>query len=172
MTASAPPPARGTDLAGGHHQAGAASWLLLIVDGIEYGLSLEHVREIRRAGAVTPVPAVPSFVDGVMNLRGRIVPVVDLRARFGLPRVAHDRFTVVVVIESSGRTCGLVADAVRDVVEVPPEHIGPPPAAVPGEGAAFVQGLAERDETLTILLDAEALMVETEPNTGASAPRD
>ena len=150
----------------------AASWLLLTVDGIEYGLSLEHVREIRRAGAVTPVPSVPDFVDGVMNLRGRIVPVVDLRARFGLSRTDHDRFTVVVVIEADGRTCGLVADAVQDVVAVPPDRIGPPPSAVPGEGAAFVLGLAEREDTLTILLDAEALMVETEDTAGAPGPRD
>ena len=82
----------------------------------DYAIDIRHVQELKGYVTITPVPNAPAHIKGVMNLRGAILPVVDLRDRFGMPMVSYDKFTVIVVVQVLGKLCGLVVDAVTDVV--------------------------------------------------------
>lgn len=117
----------------------------------EYGIEILRVQEIKGFTAVTPIPNTPPEVRGVMNLRGIVVPILDLRIRFGLRETGTTRFTVVVVVNVGERVIGLVVDAVSDVLAVPPEAIEPAPDL--GGGSNALTGLAKSGDRLVALLD-------------------
>ncbi|MEZ5355955.1 MAG: chemotaxis protein CheW [Bryobacteraceae bacterium] len=121
-----------------------------------YGIDILDIQEIRGGGTVTPVPHAPPHVRGVMNLRGTIVPVVDLRRRFGVPEIDFGRFTVIVVVAVEGRTIGFVVDTVSEVRDLAGAAVTPPPWN--GGGERFLTGVAAGGEELVMLLDLPRLI--------------
>jgi purine-binding chemotaxis protein CheW len=123
----------------------------------EYAIDILQVREIRPHERVTRIAELPEFIRGVINLRGTIVPIVDLRVKFGLP-AAHDASTVVIILHIAGRPVGIVVDAVSDVVAVLPEQVKPAPDVASVIRAGFIKGIATVEERLLIIVDIERLM--------------
>lgn len=125
-----------------------------------YGVPILTVQEIRGYAAATPIPNAAPWVKGVMNLRGTVVPVADLRERFNLPEAPVHRTTVVIVVQLEGRVAGLIVDAVSDVVVVAEADMRPAPALGGSIDATCLSGLAMIGEQLVLLLDV-ARLVET-----------
>lgn len=146
--------------------------------GEEYGVDLLQVTEIIEYGTLTQVPTMPAVVRGVVNLRGHVLPVVDLAARFGVPAspVTRRSCVVVVVTELAGERTqvGLVADAVHEVVGVDPAEVLPPPAFGSAVGASFLTGMVQKREKFVMVLDLprvldlEALQAELPEVAGAA----
>ena len=124
----------------------------------QYALPILTVQEIRGVTAITPIPNAPHYVKGVMNLRGTIIPVMDLRTRIGLSEIAYDRFTVIIVIHVGEKSTGLIVDSVSDVFSIDASQIEPPPEAAMGGGNSLIDGLAKIEEKLIILLNERALV--------------
>jgi purine-binding chemotaxis protein CheW len=134
----------------------------------EFGLDILRVQEIIRVQDLTRVPNSPPFVDGVINLRGKVIPVIALRKRFGLTDLAHDKQTRIVVIEVKGTVLGFIVDSVSEVLRIPAETIAPPPRLGKVE-REYVSGVGKLDNRLLILLDVDRLMHESEELAGARA---
>jgi purine-binding chemotaxis protein CheW len=124
----------------------------------EYGIEILAVQEIRGYGAVTPVPNAPGYVRGVMNLRGTIIPVIDLRRRFGLAEAEFNRFNVIVVVTVGTKVMGLVVDAVSDVLNLPADSVQPPPDFGEAAGGTAVCGMARAGDKVVLLLDIERIL--------------
>ena len=123
----------------------------------EYGVDILKVQEINRMLEVTRVPSAREYVDGVINLRCKVIPIIDLRRRFGMQRKAQDKNTRIVVVELSGKTIGFVVDAVSEVLRIPRSVIEPPPGVV-GGGSDYVTGVGKLEDRLLILLDLERVV--------------
>lgn len=123
-----------------------------------YGIEILKVQEIKGYTAITVIPNTPAFVKGVMNLRGTVVPVVDLRMKFGMPTTTYDKFTVIIVVTVASRVIGLVVDAVSDVLDVLPDSVELPPDLGPGTDISHLTGLAKAGEQLVMLLDIERVV--------------
>ncbi len=124
-----------------------------------YGIDILKVLEIRGYEKPTPIANTPPFIKGVINLRGIIVPILDLRMKFGLPHAAYDKFTVVVMLQVAARTVGVVVDSVSDVLPLQEGEIRPAPDfSSPTFDTRYITGLATVDDALLILLDIEKLM--------------
>lgn len=134
---------------------GGEQYLTFTIGSEEYGIEILKVQEIKGYSAITPIPSAPPYVRGVINLRGTIVPVIDLRARFGMTEEAYTKFTVIIVVNLGRRVVGLVVDAVSDVLNVGEEDVDPPPPLGVGVETAFMTGLAKMGERLVLLLDIE-----------------
>ena len=128
----------------------------------EYGIDILKVQEIRGYEPPTRIANAPHFIKGVVNLRGVIVPIVDMRLRFGLPDVKYDSFTVVIILNIAHCTVGMVVDSVSDVLELPPGHIKPAPEFNGAIDATYITGLGTikhgDDERMLILMDIEQMM--------------
>ncbi len=148
-----------------------AQLLTFILDGGEYGVDILRVQEIRGWDAVTQVPNTPSYIKGVINLRGTIVPIIDLRERFALEPVAYGPMTVVIVLKvvsaEKSRIMGIVVDAVSDVYNVDEEQLKPPPDFGSAIDTEFLRGLATVGEKMLIVLDIDRLL-----NSGELAARE
>ena len=128
----------------------------------EYGVEILRVQEIRGYEAVTHIANAPDFIKGVINLRGVIVPIVDMRIKFGMSRVEYDQFTVVIILNVAGRVVGMVVDGVSDVITLGNEQIRPAPELVNGLGSKYIIGLGTVDDRMLILMDIEKLMTSAE----------
>ena len=133
----------------------------------EYGVDILSVQEIRGYDTVTRVPEAPEYIKGVINLRGVIVPVVDLRLKFKLGNASYDEFTVMIVLNLKGKVIAAVVDGVSDVVRVEPAEIRPTPEFGGIIDTRFISGIATVGERMLILLDIEALILSADI-TGAS----
>ena len=152
--------------------SGAAADLLqlvsFVIEGEEFGIDILKVQEIIRPVPITRVPNAPPFVEGVINLRGRIVPVIDARKRFGLPAREMNEDSRIVVVELVGKTVaatktvGFVMDAVREVIRVERSVIEPPPELAIGIDADYLSGVAKLEDRLLILLDVERILADEE----------
>jgi purine-binding chemotaxis protein CheW len=120
-----------------------------------FGVEILKVKEIDRLMEITKVPNSPDFVEGVINLRGIIIPVVDLRKRFKLHDKGHDEKTRIVVIEVDHQTVGIIVDEVSHVIRIPRNIIEPPPPMVAGIGSEYIQGVGKLEKELLILLDMD-----------------
>jgi purine-binding chemotaxis protein CheW len=129
-----------------------------VVAGEEFGVNILKVQEIIRPVDITRVPHAPEFVEGVINLRGRILPVIDLRTRFGFPERTQDDETRIIVVEVGTQTVGFMADAVQEVLRVDVTSIEPAPELAVGIDAHYLRGVAKLDERLLILLDLEGIL--------------
>ena len=138
--------------------AQSGEYLTFRLGAEEYGIDILRVQEIRRWEQPTPLGDEPRFIAGVINLRGAIVPVVDMRIRFGLGEAACDMFTVVVMLNLGGRIVGMVVDAVTDVITLQPEQIHPAPEFSAAFDLQYVSGLGTVDNRMLILVDIEKLM--------------
>ncbi|MBK8233473.1 MAG: purine-binding chemotaxis protein CheW [Candidatus Eisenbacteria bacterium] len=134
---------------------GGEQFLTFTIGAEEYGIEILKVQEIKGYSAITPIPNAPHYVRGVINLRGTIVPVVDLRARFGMSEEAYTKFTVIIVVNLGRRVVGLVVDAVSDVLNVGEQDVEPPPPLGVGVDTGFMTGLAKMGERLVLLLNIE-----------------
>jgi len=119
----------------------------------EFGVDILKVREIIRMVAITKVPQAPSYVDGVINLRGKVIPIVDLRKRFNLEAKEYDKNTRIVVVDIVGNIMGMVVDSVSEVLRLPSNTIEPPPEIVTGINSEYINGVAKLDNRLLIFLD-------------------
>lgn len=137
-------------------------YLTFIMENEEYGVDILRVQEIRGWDHVTPIPNTPPYIKGVINLRGTIVPIVDLRARFGMRSIEYGPTTVVIVLkvvgEKSDRIMGIVVDAVSDVHNVAKEAMQPPPDFGGAVTIDFVKGLASVGDKMIIILEIDKMM--------------
>ncbi len=124
----------------------------------DYAIDILKVQEIRVFDAVTKLPGAPDYIRGVINLRGLIAPVIDLRIRFGFKEAVYGPFTVVIVLNVHERLVAVVADAVVDVVALTDDEIRPPPEFATSVNVEYVTGLAAKTEHMLILLDIEKLI--------------
>ena len=130
----------------------------------EYGVNIQSVQEINRTVEITRVPRTPDYVEGVVNLRGKVIPVVNLRKRFGLESIAHDKETRVVVMEIHEKIIGILVDAVSEVLRIPSSLIEPPPDIVTGVDSEYIEGVAKLQDRLLILLDLDKILLNEQLN--------
>lgn len=124
----------------------------------EFGVDILQVQEIIRTMEITKVPRAPDFVEGVINLRGKVIPIVDLRRRFGLENRAHDKHTRIIVIEINQMIVGFVVDSVSEVLRIPSGTVEPPPPVVSGMDSEYISGVGKLQDRLLILLDLNKLL--------------
>ncbi|MBO9540963.1 chemotaxis protein CheW [bacterium] len=125
----------------------------------EYAVDISAVQEIVRMSSITRVPRAPSFVEGVVNLRGKIVPVIDLRRRFGMASAEPTKATRIIIVDVAGKTVGLIVDAVREVLRLDSEAVSATPELVAnGIDASFFKGVGQLGDRLIILLDLQRLL--------------
>lgn len=153
---TSPPPVAAADAAA--DLPCAREYLTFALGDEEYGIDILKVKEIRGHEPPTRMAHVPPFIKGVINLRGIIVPIIDLRIKFELPRVAYTDFTVVIILQVAGRQVGIVVDGVSDVITLAEQQIRPAPRFAASLDAGHVQGLGTVDERMLILLDIEGMM--------------
>ena len=125
----------------------------------EYGIDILKVQEIRGYDAVTTIANSPDFIKGVINLRGIIVPIVDMRIKFNLGSVTYDETTVVIILNIANRVIGMVVDGVSDVITLKPEQIRQAPEFGSSLDVKYLQGLGTVDDRMIILVDIERLML-------------
>lgn len=123
----------------------------------DYGIQILEVQEIKGWTAVTPIPNSPKFIKGVLNLRGTIVPIIDLRLRFNMDEKDYDQFTVIIVVNICNKLSGLVVDSVSDVMNASAEQHCEAPEFQGQINRKFIEGLVQFDEKLLILLDIDKL---------------
>ena len=131
-------------------------YLTFLVENEEYGIAINYVTEIIGLQKITDLPDLPESVRGVINLRGRIIPVMDMRNRFHLPNREYDSRTCVVVVNLDGGTVGLIVDRVSEVHHIPAAQIEPPPRAK--GGCRYIQGIGKVGDQVKILLDINSLL--------------
>ena len=124
----------------------------------EYGLELLRVKEVIRIREITWLPKAPTFVKGIINLRGDVIPIIDLRDKFGLESKEATSTTRVIVVEVEGRLMGMVVDSASQVVRIPADQIDPPPPVLGGFSQEFITGVGKMEDKLIILLNADAVL--------------
>jgi len=128
----------------------------------EFGIDILKVNEINRMMTLTKVPNAPSFVDGVVNLRGRVIPVINLRTKLALPKKEYDRNSRIIVVELENKTIGFIVDEVSEVLRIPVNITEKPPEMVSGINASFITAIGKLEDRLLILLDLEKVLAEGE----------
>jgi len=145
----------------------AEQYLTFILAGEEFAIDILRVHEIKGWDKVTTLPGTPDYIKGVINLRGMIVPIVDLRKRFNLPEIVYGSTTVVIVLKVPGeqhdRIMGIIVDAVSDVYSLQYDSIRPAPEMKGAMDSRFVSGLITINEQMVVVMDIDALMNSTEP---------
>lgn len=138
-------------------------YLTFLLDEQQYGLEIDRIKEIRGYAPITPIPNVPAHVKGVMNLRGTVLPVIDLRTRFNLPAVEYNKFTVIVIATVHEKMVGLLVDAVSDVLNLPVNSIRETPDFGSSVDTRFIRGVFQSRDRLTVALNLGELLVENDP---------
>lgn len=145
--------------------AGILQLVTFKLRGEEFGIEILSVQEIIRIMQITVVPRTPDFIEGVINLRGKVIPVLDLRKRFGMPAVERDSLTRIIVMEFGLKIVGFLVDEVSEVLRIPADTMEEPPAVVGGGiGTEYIKGVGQLKDKLLILLDLDGLMENTEIN--------
>ncbi len=171
MTTQNPKKAQTTDMTSEEAQAlveshGEDQYLTFVMDDEEYGVDILSVQEIRGWERATKIPNSPSYLKGVINLRGTIVPIVDLRIKFNLPKIDYTPVTVVIVLklnfEAGERTVGIVVDAVSDVYSIGEDELKSSPDVSNKKNSQFIRGLATVNEKMVIILELSKLLDDDE----------
>ncbi|MCG3137447.1 MAG: Chemotaxis protein CheW [Phycisphaerae bacterium] len=136
-------------------------YLTFMLDNEEYGLAILKVREIIGIMDITNVPQTPDFVEGVINLRGKVIPVIDLRTKFGLPRTEYNDQTCIIVVDV-GMLVGIIVDTVREVHDIPGGDIEPAPQLGGSINTDFILGMGKVKDEVKILLDIDKVLVTDE----------
>ncbi|MBS7457263.1 chemotaxis protein CheW [Coralloluteibacterium stylophorae] len=142
--------------------AESAEYLTFDLGGEQYGVDILKVQEIRGYEGVTRIPDAPEYIKGVINLRGTIVPVVDLRLKFRMSEARYDAFTVMIVLNVRGRVVGMVVDSVSDVTRLTTEQVRPAPEMGSAVDTRYLSGIGVIGERMLILIDIERLVGSTE----------
>jgi len=143
------------------HRRQDAELLQLVTFSIgdeEFGVEILKVQEIIRMLEITKVPKAPPFVEGVINLRGKVIPILDLRKRFGLQSRSHDKNTRIIVIEINSMIVGFIVDSVSEVLRLPANTVEPPPPVVAGLDSDYISGVGKLEDRLLIMLDLNRLL--------------
>lgn len=135
--------------------------VLFLLAKEEYGLPITKVQEINRMVPITQLPQTPEFMEGVINLRGRVIPVIDLRKRFQLSAAAISDDTRIIIVDVNGQTIGVIVDAVTEVVRLPGASVEPPPPTFVLD-CQYVQGIGKMEDRLLILLDIDKVLTSQE----------
>ncbi len=128
------------------------------LDNEEFGIDIRNVREINKLSKITKVPNAPEFVEGLVNLRGAIVPLIQLRSRLGLCKKATDKDTRIVIVENGVRSIGLIVDSISKVLVVDQKNIENPPAIASGINSGYIKSIVKSEGSLLILLDINNLL--------------
>ena len=147
-----------TDSATGSSIVAGNEYLTFTLGQEEYGIDILKVQEIRGYDAVTKIANTPEFIKGVINLRGTIVPIIDMRIKFQLGSVEYNQFTVVIILNIANRVVGMVVDGVSDVIALASDQIRPAPEFGATLDTQYIVGLATVDERMIIVVDIERLM--------------
>lgn len=124
----------------------------------EFGVDILKVQEINRMVNITQVPNSPNYVEGVINLRGKVIPIIDLRTRIGIERKKHYKDTRIIVVELEGKTVGFVVDSVSEVLRIPANITEPPPLLTQGIDSSYITSVAKLEDRLIILLELEKVL--------------
>lgn len=127
----------------------------------EYAIDILQVQEIVMMTRITRMPKAPHFIEGIVNLRGQMIPIIDMRKRFGLAEAEHDSDTRIIIVDI-GEIVGMIVDGVRDVIRLPDSAISPPPPMIQGISADYLKGIGQFDERLLIMLDLEKVLTAEE----------
>ena len=138
--------------------SGAESYILCGLAGTTYALRSDDIEQLEMVGHLTPVPNAPAFVDGVTSVRGRVIPAISLRARFGFERQAHDLRSRLIVVRSENRSVGLIVDSAREFAAIPESAIQPPPEGLVELSTRYLRGVAHIGERLVLILDVGELL--------------
>ncbi|KPJ85200.1 MAG: chemotaxis protein CheW [Spirochaetes bacterium DG_61] len=133
-----------------------------VVGGEDYGIDIQRVKEVIRIREITKLPKCPVFVKGVINLRGDVIPIIDLREKFGLPHEEYTDMTRVIVVEVDEKSIGMVVDSVSHVIRLSEDEIEPPPPLIGGLSSEFIRGVGKLGENLIILLDIDSILTTEE----------
>jgi purine-binding chemotaxis protein CheW len=142
----------------------ADSYILFLVAGTTYAFRSEDVRHMEMIEHITPVPNASDHLEGVIFSRGQIVPVLNLRARFGFPKVPHDLRTRLVIVQAGERWVGLLVDSAREFLRIPRDAIQPPSSAMTGLSARYLEGVASLGDRLVLVLDIAHVLDTTVPS--------
>jgi purine-binding chemotaxis protein CheW len=135
----------------------------------EFGVDIHFVQEINRMLQITKVPNSAAFVDGVVNLRGRVIPVIDLRTKLGLEKKEHDNSTRIIVVEVTGKTVGFIVDAVKEVLRISKSITEAPPDLVSGVNSEYIMAVGKLEDRLITLIDLEKILSSNEKQTLSNA---
>ncbi|MHB1687847.1 MAG: chemotaxis protein CheW [Ignavibacteriaceae bacterium] len=133
-----------------------------MIENEEFAIDILFVQEINRMLQITKVPNAPGFVSGVVNLRGRVIPVVDLRTKLGLNKKEFDKNTRIIVVEVKDKTVGFIVDAVKEVLRIPSSITEPPPELVTGLNSEFILAVGKLEDRLITLIDIEKILSNSE----------
>jgi purine-binding chemotaxis protein CheW len=137
----------------------------------DYGIAIANVTEIIGIQSITEIPEMADYIKGVINLRGKVIPVMDIRLRFKLPPREYDERTCIVVVEIDGTSVGLVVDTVNEVADIPEEQVEPAPKSK-RKGGSYIQGIGKIGQEVKILLDINRILYEDELETISQAAQD
>ncbi|HJV76522.1 MAG TPA: chemotaxis protein CheW [Noviherbaspirillum sp.] len=147
-----------TSASAAEHDLAAREFLAFTLGKEEYGIHILKVQELRGYEKPTQIASAPDYIKGVVNLRGIIVPIIDMRIKLNLGTPTYDQFTVVIILNIAGRTIGMVVDSVSDVITLSPEQIRPAPEMGTALNTDYLIGLGTVDERMLILVDIDKLM--------------
>jgi len=128
----------------------------------EFGVDILKVQEINRMMNITKIPNAPFFIEGVINLRGKIIPIVDLRKKLGFASQEYDKSTRIIVVELDGLVLGFIVDSVSEVLRIPSNTIEPPPSMVAGIESEYIEGVGKLEDRLLILLELKKVFASSE----------
>jgi len=136
----------------------AENYILFTIAGTHYALRTRDVAHIEMVEQITGVPNAAHFVDGVVFSRGQVVPALNLRARFGFDKAPHDLRTRLLVVQYDGRSIGLLVDTAREFMAIPPSAVQPPSQALAGISGQYIEGIANLNDRLILILDLRAVL--------------
>ncbi len=137
-------------------------WVTFMLDGEKYGINVMQVREVLRDIEIAPVPGAPTYVLGIINLRGNVVTVIDTRSRFGLPAIETNNESRIIIIETMDQTLGLLVDSIAEVADILQSQIEITPNVGNDESSRYIQGVHSRDGELLILVSVEKVLNDDE----------
>lgn len=149
--------------------AGADSYVLCELGGATYAVRSDDIEHLEMVGHLTPVPNAPTFVDGVTSVRGRVIPVINLRVKFGFERREVDLRTRLIVVRAAGRSLGLLVDAAREFANIPEASVQPPPDGLADMSTRYLRGMAHLGERLVLVLEIPELIRVTDDPTDYTA---
>ena len=138
----------------------ANQYLTFVIEDESYGVEVVYVKEIIKMQSITKVPEMPSFIEGIINLRGDLIGVLDVRTRFGIPRKEHDEETCIIILLYGEYTLGLIVDAVQETAIIMKENIAPPPSAKLSYANQFVRNIGKVGDDVKLLLDIERFLAQ------------
>ena len=137
-------------------------YILFHLAGTDYGIPSRLVKQMEMVEEMTPVPNAPAYVEGLIFIRGQVVPAINLRVRFGFDRIPYDLTTRLIVVRSGERNVGLIVDSAREFVTMPEEDLQPPPDSVSGLSGDYLKGIATIGERLILVLDVDEVLTRRE----------